>query len=185
MKHLQQLIVAALLLTVCSGCILTPRSSKETTYYDLANPQSAQSANVLHIGSVENATSAQSRMFFRLQDNRIVQDSLNCWIQPPENMLKRYFDQRFKLTGNIDTAKLVDLRCTINAFEFDMIKSEATVSVKCIFRQDNKRQIAQVTASEKITSRQPHELAKAMNVAVEKLSKKIAAIAENLHKSSK
>ena len=181
MKRSVQLISAMLLLLTAAGCVLTPRSSRQTAYYDLAIPQADTSVDFLKIAAVNNDTPAQGRMIFRTRNNRIEQDGLNCWIQPPERILQRYLTQRFQ-TAKSAPGKSLTVRCTINAFEFDMVRNEAVLSVKCLFSKNNQSQTAVLTAREKITGKTPPELAAAMNKAVESIAEKLTAAAREINR---
>ena len=181
MKKTLLLSLTALLLTVVAGCVLTPRRTQQTAFYDLPLPQTVQPVNFLKIASVSNDTPSQNRMLFRLKDNRIVQDNLNCWIQPPEQVLRRYLTQKFHVK-NTPPDRLVDLRCSINAFEFDMPGSEAVLSLKCVFKSGTIRKIALLTVREKFNSHQPDELVKAMARATEKIADKIAETALQINR---
>lgn len=182
MKNALLPVFAAVLLTICSGCVLTPRSQQQTAYYDLPVPQAVKQVNFLQIAAVNNDTPAQSRMLFRKQDNRIVQDYLNCWIQPPERILQRYLTQAFQLQSSKATDNFLELRCSINAFEFDMAKSEAVLSLKCIFRQGSKKAVEVLSVREKFTGRNPEDLVKAMTRATEKMTEAIAQKALKINK---
>lgn len=181
MKHSIRLIFAMLVLLTVSGCVLTARSQRQTTYYDLAIPQTNDTLKNLKIVSVNNDTPSQSRMLFRARGNRIEQDSLNCWIQPPERMLQRYLVQKF-LQGNADADQLLTVRCSINAFEFDIPASEAVLSIKCTLQQNGKQKIVMLSSREKFTGTTPEELVAAMNKAVKKTAGQLAAAAKNFGK---
>ena len=181
MKNALLPVFAAVLLTICSGCVLTPRSQQQTAYYDLPVPQAVKQVNFLQIAAVNNDTPAQSRMIFRTRNNRIEQDGLNCWIQPPERILQRYLTQRFQAAKSAP-GKSLTVRCTINAFEFDMVRNEAVLSVKCLFSKNNQSQTAVLTAREKITGKTPPELAAAMNKAVESIAEKLTAAAREINR---
>ena len=180
MRNYLLTLLSAVLLSIGSGCVLTPRTVKQTAYYDLPLPQAVKQVNFLQITAINNDTPAQSRMLFRLKDNRIVQDNLNCWIQPPERILQRYLTQAFRLKNN--TAKIIELRCTINAFEFDAATSEAVLSFNCIFKYNAQRKAVIFTIREKFNSPQPDELVKAMTRATEKLTEQIAQQALEISK---
>ena len=182
MRNSVKLLSAALLSLAITGCVLTPRSQQQTAYYDLAIPQPDTTVNFLKIAAVNNDTPAQSRMFFRAKNNRIEQDSLNCWIQPPERILQRYLTQKFQQTVQTDSANTVAVRCSINAFEFDITRSEAFLSLKCTFIKNSLRKDELLTVREKLTGRKPAELAAAMNKAVENLAGKLATAAKNFNR---
>ena len=183
MKFLTLFSCAAMLTIFAAGCVLTARDQVHTTYYDLAVPV-RQSTLPLQIISVGNDTAAQSRMFFRLKGDRVVQDSLNCWVQSPERMLQRYLVHYFSPVKTAESANLVSMRCTINAFEFDMTKSEAVLGIKYLLKCNNQRQSGYLTFREKFTNPTPDELAAALSKAVNQAADRMNKLASEFSKKS-
>ena len=178
MKNFVRVLSVVLLAFCCAGCIFIPRNHVQTTYYDLQSPQKLKNSQRLMVAAVDNDTPAQSRMLFRFAGNRMVQDGSNCWVQVPERMMQRYLEQTFALPGNTDLSRIAMLRCTITAFEFDMVKSEAVLAMKYSMHCNHHRAASSVTVKEKLTGRTPDELALAMSRAAAKAAEEISRTAE-------
>ena len=178
MKNFTKVLPLILLILCSAGCVLTPRRHHQTIFYDLQSPQALKCRQQLMVATVDNNSPAQSRMLFRLDGNRMVQDSNNCWVQTPERMMQRYLEQSFALPGNTDFSRLATLRCTITAFEFDMVRSEAILSIKYTMRCDHHRSASSVTIKEKFSSHTPDALALAMSRAAAKAAEEISHTAD-------
>lgn len=177
MKSFTRLLPVLLLAACCTGCVLTPRSHVQREYYDLQSPVAGKINALLMVSAVSNDSPAQSRMLFRFAGNRMVHDNNNCWVQMPERMLQRYLEQAFALPDNTRLSKTASLRCTITAFEFDMIKSEAVLAMKYEMRYDLRHEAGTLLIKEKIKSNAPTELADAMSRAAGKAAEQIGRAA--------
>lgn len=163
MKSAKSFFSALLLMLICTGCILTPRDDVRIAHYDLAIPAKVKSYDQINVAQVDNSSPAQSRMLYRMKGNRMVNDNANYWIQPPDRMLQRYFEQAFQVAGNHHSKNKIDLRCSINTFEFDIVNSEAVLSLKYTMRSNMQRCTGNLLIREKFTSREPIALAAAMD----------------------
>ena len=180
MKNFTRLFPVLLLAACCAGCVLTPRQHVQKVYYDLQTPTAIKNNALIMVTTVANDSPAQSRMMYRFSGNRMVHDNTNCWVQLPERILQRYLEQTFVLPGNTDFNKTATLRCTISAFEFDMLKSEAILSLKYDMRFNNRREVANLTVREKLSGNAAGELAAAMSRAVRKAAEQISSAAEKI-----
>lgn len=149
---------------ILGGCVFTARQQHETQTYDLQLPLTPRNQKIFTITAFVNDTPSRSRMLYR-QNNNIVQDPYNCWIQSPERLLQRHYALAFPLQGNVKAADTAELRCTITAFEFDLQKSEARLTFSYALHFKGQRYIGTISAVEKLAGFSAAECASGMSKA--------------------
>ena len=162
-----------LLLCLLTGCVLTPRSDRSSAVYDLQLTIPQQPQDHFVTAAFRNSSPAKTRMLYRKSSNEMIQDEYNCWIQPPERMLQRLFNQAFPLKSKLAYSQLGELRIDITEFEFDLKKSEALLSLNYVCKHDEQRFAGTVTVREKAPELSAAGFAAAMNKAAGKAMEKI------------
>ena len=175
-RYALALFSVAAVAVLTGGCFSRP--VRRTAYYDLQMPEKAQAQSSFQLLLCGNDSPARSSMLFRGADNRIWQDDHNCWVQPPEQMILRYINLAYPLKNSDKPQELQNLRITLNAFEFDAKSSEAVLALSYEFKRSGKRKNGSVFIREKASGRDAAAFSAAMNTAVQKAVKEIAAAAE-------
>ena len=174
MKNILILPLTALTMLFLSGCLFSTQQHP-TLFYDLQLPEVVKTDAKFVISSVDNDTPARSRMLYRQQNNRIIQDSYHCWVQPPERMFQRYMTLAYPVKGALQ--EMTGIRVTITAFEFDRVSHQAVLAIKYALKKDHKIRSGSFLLREKITSDTPDEFAAAMNRAIRKAGSMLAEAA--------
>ena len=164
------------------GCIFTGGSGKTSAVYDLVPPHHASAQNLFQVIAFTNNTAARSRMLYRSEPNRIMQDSGRFGVQAPELMLKRYYSLAFPIRSNVPAETLVEMRGTVTAFEMDIKCAEAVLAFNYVLRKNNQRESGTISVREKLPVINPAGFADAMSKAADKAGQQLWLAVEKFSK---
>lgn len=167
------LSVIGMMIFGCCGCIFTAREQLESRVYDLALGESGQSQKLFHVARFVNNSPCRGRMLYRKNGSRILHDEYNRWVQSPENMLQRYLTMQFPLAELKPGEKTAELRCDVEAFEFDLTAHEAVLSFTYRLTNIQVHTQGSVVVREKISGNDPDALAAAMSRAAARAAAKL------------
>ncbi len=163
-----------------SGCALTAREKYETASYDLQQARAVPRQNILTVGKVINSTPGSNNMLYRMAKNKIVQDPFQRWIQTPDKLLNRYYDNQFPLTEGTQASKLVTVYLEVTAFEFDIPSSEAVLTLSYIVFSGNNRQVGTISEREKFAEKKAADFVSAMSRAADRAGQKLYQAAKKI-----
>ena len=162
------------------GCALTAREKYETVTYDLQQLSIAPQQSILTVGKVINSSPGGNSMLYRMAENKIVQDPFQRWIQTPDKLLKRYYDNQFPLAAGTHASKLVNIYLELTAFEFDIPASEAVLTLSYIAFSGNNRQVGTISVREKFAEKKAADFVSAMSRAAERAGQKLYQAAQKV-----
>ena len=186
-KHGRKVLGAALTLLplLAAGCIFTQASNYETRYYDLDTPEIVPQKSLV-LASVNNATPARQRMLYRHADGRITHDEYNLWIQPPEQLLTRYWFNMLSLEDTPQADSMLHLRAVLTAVEIDIPHKQVVVALNYEFRSaDGVRRDGTLRCTEKFTEERPEAFAAAFSACARKVGQELLKISTGLNAGKK
>lgn len=182
MKKFYALSFLTVAVMFAGGCIFAGGSGNTSAVYDLVPPHNAPEQNLFQVMAFSNNTAARTKMLYRSDPNRIVQDPSNYWVQTPELMLKRYYSLAFPLRSNVPADNLVEMRGTVTAFEMDIKCAEAVLAFNYVLRKNNQRESGTISVREKLPVLTPAGFADAMSKAADKAGQQLWLAVEKFSK---
>lgn len=140
-KRLAQLFclaaVPAGIISLLGGCLFgfSEKPYVAVKYYDLATPpQITLTQNQVRILPFDSTEPAKYKMIYRDQNNEIIMDDYNKWIQPPCLMITRYLQSAFKQSGNPPEDSVLLISGNVFMFRIDLQTNTASLGVNYVIK---------------------------------------------------
>ena len=157
-------LLPALTVFLLTGCICYSRS-RTPEIFDLEPQKIRQTALPFQVefSLFRNLSGADRRLLTR-DGNQMKYDADSRWIQDPELLLERFL--RTSLCGS--GKSVVRVRGVITAFEIDLQKKTAELSVDFTLRSGERSIAFSCSAQEQVDGKKPEEAVKALSEMLEK-----------------
>ncbi len=173
-RYLIMILVMAM--PLLSGCFF--ETYHETQNFDLEQARPCSPGNiVIEVKDFENLSGAGQQMRYRTEQYRIVIDSYNKWVQPPDMMISRYLMMAFAQPGgNLLDERGYILSGTLNSFEINLSSKTVLIQITCQLKERKTGAIKlrkEFSVSAAFQDNSPEAFAAAASKAMRELTEKL------------
>ena len=156
-------LTALLLSMLLAGCFFTKESYHPVRYFDIGKPEAGKYTAAVRTVSFTSAGPYKFDVVYRTQQNELVKDDYNKWIQTPETMLENYIRICFASPDSKSDEGSVRVAGRILIFEVDITKNETVISVEYKISANDKTIEKTVTYKSTLKDKSPESIAEAMS----------------------
>lgn len=161
-----------------SGCLFSRSAGAERAVYDLGAVKT-QCKVPVDVGNIRNASGADRRFFYRMKDNRIEFDSVNFWLNEPEEAVEKLLRNSFAAAKE----DAVELSGVIDDFGFDMNKKLAVLTADFTLKRGKKSVNIRCSESSAFDGKSAASASRAMTDCASKLVAKLSGEVEKFSKT--